>query len=97
MKFLVMWNLDLSLLGASMVNAVMRMPEFSRDISARGKLVFRYHLVGKHGGAWLLEVDSNEELERLLASSPVYNFARFSIHPLADMETPTEVVQSLES
>jgi muconolactone delta-isomerase len=30
-------------------------------------------------------VDSNEELEMLLARAPVYNFAHFEVRPLADM------------
>jgi muconolactone delta-isomerase len=45
----------------------------------------RYHIVGAHGGAWIYEVESHEEFERLLAVAPVFNFARYTIHPLADM------------
>jgi hypothetical protein len=50
----------------------------------------RYHVVGAHGGAWIYEVDSNEELERLLARAPVYNVARYTVHALADMEAPPD-------
>ncbi len=56
----------------------------------------RYHIVGKHGGAWIYDVDSNEELERLLALAPVYNFARYDIYPLAEMETPADVLREQE-
>ena len=45
----------------------------------------RYHIVGAHGGAWIYDVDSHEEFERLLAVAPVFNFARYAVHPLADM------------
>ncbi|NLC58829.1 MAG: hypothetical protein GX774_18500 [Armatimonadetes bacterium] len=93
MKFLVMWELDTAHLGAPMVQAVMKMPEYARSVVSQGKLVARYHVVGKHGGAWIYDVDSNEELERLLATAPVYNYARFQVYPLADMETPAEVLQ----
>lgn len=48
-------------------SVIMRMPEYAQKVRERGKLVGRYHIVGKHGGAWIYEVDSNEELERLLA------------------------------
>ena len=37
---------------------------------------------------------SNEELERLLAMSPVYNFAHYEVLPLAEMETPAGVLRS---
>ena len=55
------------------------------DNSQAGKVLARYHVVGSHGGAWIYDVDSNEELERLLGLAPVYNFARYTIYPLADM------------
>ncbi|TCO62397.1 muconolactone Delta-isomerase family protein [Actinocrispum wychmicini] len=88
MKFLVLWRMELSLLSGEMAAAVARMPKYAGPLERNGKVVARYHLVGQHGGAWIYEVASNEELERLLAMSPVYNFARYEIHPLAEMPDP---------
>jgi muconolactone delta-isomerase len=73
------------------------MPDYAREVIDQGKLVARYHIVGKHGGAWIYNVTSNEELERLLAMAPVYNFARYDIYPLAEMETPTDVLREQEA
>jgi muconolactone delta-isomerase len=92
-KFLVMWELDLARLSMGALHAVMRMPEYAQDVIDRGKLEARYHIVGKHGGAWIYDVDSNEELERVLALAPVYNFARYDIYPLAEMETPADILR----
>lgn len=91
MKFLVLWELEK--INERTVTTVMSMPEYADRIHERGKLVVRYHVVGKHGGAWIYDVDSNEELERLLAMAPVYNFARYDVIPLAEMEGPEEVVR----
>lgn len=88
MKFLVLWRMELSLLSAEMAAAVARMPRYAGPLEQRGIVIARYHLVGQHGGAWIYDVSSNEELERLLASSPVYNFARYDVHPLAEMPDP---------
>jgi muconolactone delta-isomerase len=55
--------------------------------------IARYHVVGRHGGAWIYDVDSNEELELLLAMAPVYNFARYEVLPLADMEDPLRLMR----
>lgn len=93
MKFLVMWEFNVARLSAEVVQAVMRMPAYAQQISAQGKLVARYHIVGKHGGAWIYNVTSNEELERLLAMAPVYNYARYDVYPLAEMDTPANVLQ----
>ena len=94
MKFLVMWELDLTRLSTGVLHAVMRMPEYAKRVADQGNLEARYHIVGKHGGAWIYDVASNEELERLLAMAPVYNFARYDVYPLAEMETPTDVLRA---
>ncbi len=91
MKFLVIW--ELSIVQAETIRAVMRMPEYAKGLREKGKLDARYHIVGKHGGAWVYNVASNEELEQLIASAPVYNFARYDLYPLADMQAPSEVLQ----
>lgn len=85
MKFLVLWSVEMSLLSDAMVRAIARMPEYGASLQQQGKVESRYHVVGAHGGAWVYEVESHEEFERLLALAPVFNFARYTIHPLADM------------
>jgi muconolactone delta-isomerase len=93
MKFLVMWELDIARVRPEVVHAVMSMPEYTESVREKGKLDARYHIVGRHGGAWIYDVDSNEELERLLAMAPVYSFAHYDVYPLADMDTPADIVK----
>ncbi len=85
MKFLVLWSVEMALLSEAMVRAIARMPEYGAKLEEQGKVDARYHVVGAHGGAWIYNVDSHEEFERLLAMAPVFNFARYTVHPLADM------------
>lgn len=85
MLFLVLWRLEQSLLSDAMVRAIARMPEYGERLADQGKVRMRYHVVGAHGGAWIYDVDSHEEFERLLAVAPVFNFARYTVYPLADM------------
>ena len=85
MKFLVLWILEQSLLSDAMVRAIERMQEYGQRLEEQGSVLMRYHVVGAHGGAWLYYVASHEEFERLLAMAPVFNFARYTVHPLADM------------
>lgn len=93
MKFLVMWELEVARLTTEVARAVMRVPEYAKKAADQGKLEKRYHIVGKHGGAWIFDVSSHEELERLLATSPVYNYAHYEVYALADMETPAGVAR----
>jgi muconolactone delta-isomerase len=87
MKFLVLWRMEISRLSGEMMKSVLRMPEYAKPLEESGKVIGRYHVVGSHGGAWIYNVESNDELEMLLAQSPVYNFAIFDVMPLADMSS----------
>jgi muconolactone D-isomerase len=90
MKFLVIWQMELSLLSPEMARAVGSMPEYGERLQREGKVLSRYHIVGSHGGAWIYDVDSHEEFERLLGRTPVFNFARYTVHALADMGSPID-------
>jgi muconolactone delta-isomerase len=85
MKFLVIWRLEITRLSGELMKSVLRMRDYAQPLEQSGKVISRYHIVGSHGGAWIYEVSSNDELEMLLAQSPVYNYAHFTVYPLADM------------
>ncbi len=89
MKFLVLWHFDLARLGPEVARAVMQMPDYAKKLG--DKLECRYHVIGSHGGAWIYKVASNEELDRLLAMSPVYNYATYKVLALAEMLDPMTV------
>lgn len=91
MKFLVLWSLEIRLLSEALVKALLRQQDYLKELDEGGKLNARYHIPGQHGGALIFEVASNEELDRLLAASPVYNMAHFTVYPLAEMEEPTQL------
>ena len=91
MKFLVLWRLDTARLTPEVIRAVLEQPKYAKKLEAEGKLECRYHVVGSHGGAWIYKVSSNEELDRLLAMSPVYNFATYQVLPLAEMTDPATI------
>lgn len=93
MKFLVLWHLEVGRLTPEIVKAIAEQPNYGRKLEADGKLECRYHLVGRHGGAWIYKVTSNEELDRLLAMAPVYNIAKYEVLPLAEMTDPETVLR----
>lgn len=96
MKFLVLWRMELSLLSREMAQAVGRMADYGNALEADGSVTARYHVVGAHGGAWIYDVDSHEQFERLLARAPVFNFARYEVFPLAEMtSSPTPPVREV--
>jgi muconolactone D-isomerase len=90
MKFLVLWHFELNRLGPEVLRAVTQMPDYAKKLGS--KLECRYHVIGSHGGAWIYDVTSNEELDRLLAMSPVFNYATYQVLALAEMEDPRTVI-----
>ena len=70
MKFLVLWHLDVGRPGPELIKAIAQQPNYGKKLEADGKLECRYHLIGRHGGAWIYNVKSNEELDLLLAMAP---------------------------
>ena len=91
MKFLVLWSLEIQLLSPEVLKAVLRQRDHAKKLAGEGKLVQHYHIPGRHGGAWIYDVSSNEELDHLLAASPVFNFAKYEIYPLAEMSDQASV------
>jgi muconolactone D-isomerase len=90
-KFLVLWKLEMSRVSAQTMQTVLRQQEYGARLQTEGKVQARYHLIGSHGGAWIYDVTSNEELDALLAQAPVYNIAIYEVHPLAEMRGPTPI------
>jgi muconolactone delta-isomerase len=90
-KFLVLWKLDLSRASPETFKTVLRQQDYGARLEAEGKVQARYHLVGYHGGAWIYDVECNEELDGLLAQAPVYNLASYQVHALAEMRGPTPI------
>jgi muconolactone delta-isomerase len=91
MKFLVLWRIGAARMTQDVVRSVLEQPKYAQKLEADGKLECRYHLIGQHGGAWIYKVSSNEELDRLLAMSPVYNFATYDVLALAEMNDAATV------
>ena len=90
-RFLVLWKLELSRVTPNVARAVFRQQDYGARLLETGKLEARYHLVGGHGGAWIYNVDSNEELDSLLAQAPLYNMSTYEVIALAEMVAPTLV------
>ena len=90
MKFLVLWSFQPGLrLGLPEVGKIIsRLQDYAKELEAQKKLDVYYHIVCRHGGAWIFDVKSNEELEILLAKMPVYNFAKYRVYPLSEMKAP---------
>ena len=90
-KFLVLWKLEISRVSAETTQTVLRQQDYGARLQTQGKAHARYHLIGSHGGAWIYDVASNEELDALVAQAPVYNVASYEVYPLVEMRGLTPI------
>ena len=90
MKFLVLWRFQAGIrVGLpEVVKMISDLQDYAKELGGQKKLECYYHIIGRHGGAWVFDVKSNEELEILLAKMPVYNFAKYKVYPLSEMKAP---------
>ena len=56
------------------------------NLKAEGKLIARGYSVGERSGAFIFEVDSNEELDSLLQGLPYWGLIKFRVTPLQEVE-----------
>jgi len=87
MKFLVLWSFQQGIkLTPELMKATFDLREYATKLRSQGKVERHYHIIGKHGGVWIFDVESNDELENLIAAMPVYNLAQYDIYPLTEMK-----------
>ena len=56
------------------------------NLKAEGKLIAGGYSVGERAGAFIFEVDSNEELDSLLQGLPYWGLINFRVTPLQEVE-----------
>ena len=56
------------------------------NLKAEGKLLAGGYAVGERAGAFIFEVDSNEELDGLLQGLPHWGLVKMKVTPLEDIE-----------
>ena len=71
--------------------------ETMMKLEAERKILAGGHMVGRRGGAFIMETASNEELNRLLMSLPLWHLCKVEVTPLGSFEDQAaQVRQQLE-
>jgi muconolactone D-isomerase len=66
------------------------------DLKTRGKLKFSYAFADSPGGITLWDVESNEELQRILFLLPSMPFVKRTVKPVTEMKAILDVIKELE-
>jgi len=88
MKYLVLSTLQTGVaLTETVKKAITTHYDHVKKLKSMGKLEVHYPLLGRRGGASIYDVESHEELQRLLVQNPLFNFNEYTIYPLLEYES----------
>ena len=101
MLFLVTDHIRMEFVEANKVLSEMAMLkqtyEMYDDLKTRGKLKFSYAFADSPGGVTLWDVESNEELQRIMFLLPSMPFVERSVKPVTEMKAILNVIKELET
>src|SRR5207247_8450214 len=66
------------------------------DLKTRGKLKFSYAFADSPGAITMWDVESNEELQRILFLLPSMPFVERTVKPVTEMKSALNVIKELE-
>jgi muconolactone D-isomerase len=101
MLFLVIDHIKLGFVEPDIALAQMTMLkqtfDIYKDLKREGKLKFSYAFADSLGGITLWNVESNEELQRILFLLPPIPLIKRTVKPLTEMATVESVIEELNS
>lgn len=71
--------------------------EVYKELEAQGKLKFAYAFADSPGGIFLLEVGSNEELQKILFLMPSMPLVDRTVRPITEIGPVSAIVEELKS
>ena len=86
MRFLVVTRANSPLPPDMIMGMIEAMQHWSRTHRESGKLEQVWSFAGIDGGGGILNVDSHEELDAIMAGFPFGPFSQIDIYPLADLD-----------
>ena len=69
--------------------------EYFKSLKDQGKIEAHYAFAGYVGGATIFNVDTIEELDKIVIESPMYFYHNWDIHPLVPHEKRKSVFQEI--
>ncbi len=100
MLYLVIDSVKLEFVEPDIAVAQMKMLQQTfvtyQDLREQGKLKFAYAFADSPGGIMVLDVESNEELQKILFLLPSMPLVNRSIRPLTEMKSVESLITELE-
>jgi len=94
MRFLVHWKMRPAE-GKEVLKLLDKDLKFCMDLMGKGKLLQSYVLAGKPEGFEVFEVESNEEMHKIIMDAPFGPFLDFEVWPIVDFDFSLNTLRSV--
>lgn len=86
MRFLVLTSAREAMPPESALPMVQAMKAWVAEHRGSGRMVEAFNFAGGQGGGGILEVESHEELDEIMAGFPLGPFSEIEVHALSDLD-----------
>ncbi len=90
MKFLIMQKFDRTIPTNTWAKLLPAQFKYLDDLEKTGKIEKSYHLIGKQTNALIVDVNSEEELTRIVSEDPLFFYSEREIYPLTTRQIHKE-------
>ncbi len=94
MKFLVHWKMRPSP-ASEVLKLLPKDLAFCQDLMKEGKLLQSYVLAGKPEGFEVFDVETNEEMHKIIMEAPFGPFLDFEVWPIVDFDFSLNTLKSV--
>jgi len=70
--------------------------EIELDYQKQGKILAQGHYAGSKGGCYIYDVESNDELHRLVCGLPTISFLNWEVAPLVSPEQNLQMIKQVK-
>lgn len=93
MRFLVITTSREAMQPEFILPSIQRMQKWVAELRASGKLVDTFAFAGTIGGGGIIEVESHEELDAIMARFPFAGVSNVEVHALSDLDASLDAAE----
>lgn len=97
MKFLIVQKIKRSIPIETLAKLLPAQFKYLDVMEKKGTVEVSYHLIGQQGNLLIVNVDSDEELSRIISEDPLFFYTEREVYPLTTRETHKKYLKQLLS
>jgi len=94
-KFLILQKIKREIPVETWAKLLPAQIKYLDELEAKKQILLSYHLIGQQGNLLIVDVDSEEELSRIVSEDPLFFYSERDIYPLTTREVHKKYLKKL--